>query len=313
MLLDAALANMFQGLAMFDADERLVIANNRFAEMYGLTSEDVVPGTRCAASWSSAQRTGSTRDETAERQLEVMRQHFARRKVTHLAERLSDGRAILVSIRPRPGGGWVTTHQDVTERENLNAELAQQNELLREREDELRQQKEQLDVALNNMSQGVAMFDAEQRLVVCNKLYARDVRPDRRPGGARHAPAADRGAAGRRRLLLRRERRRAAELDAPPPRPERRAPHHVSELKRRPLHCRVGAADAGRRHRHHAPGHHRAALRRGQDRAHGAARHADRASQPRAPQRAPGAGPHARAGAARSWPSTCSISTTSRR
>ena len=66
----------------------------------------------------------------------------------------------------------MTTHQDVTERENLNAELAQQNELLREREDQLGQQKEQLDVALNNMSHGVAMFDAEQRLVVCNKLYA---------------------------------------------------------------------------------------------------------------------------------------------
>ena len=101
-----------------------------------------------------------------------MRQHLARRKVTHLAERLSDGRAILVSIRPRPGGGWVTTHQDVTERENLNAELAQQNELLRQREEQLGQQKEQLDVALNNMSHGVAMFDAEQRLVVCNKLFA---------------------------------------------------------------------------------------------------------------------------------------------
>ncbi len=36
LLLDAALGNMFQGLAMFDAGERLVIANDRFAEMYGL-------------------------------------------------------------------------------------------------------------------------------------------------------------------------------------------------------------------------------------------------------------------------------------
>ena len=171
MLLDAALANMFQGLAMFDTDERLVIANARFAEMYGLTADDVVPGTPLRDIVESRSANGLYGDETAERQLEVLRLHLAGRKVTHLAERLSDGRTILVSIRPRPGGGWVTTHQDVTERENLNAELAQQNELLREREDQLGQQREQLDVALNNMSHGVAMFDAEQRLVVCNKLY----------------------------------------------------------------------------------------------------------------------------------------------
>ncbi len=172
MLLDAALANMFQGLAMFDTDERLVIANNRFAEMYRLTSEDIVPGTTLRRILEQRTSSGLYVEESAEHQLEVVRQHFARRKVSHLAERLSDGRAILVSIRPRPGGGWVTTHQDVTERENLNAELAQQNELLRHREDQLELQREQLDVALNNMSHGVAMFDAEQRLVVCNKLFA---------------------------------------------------------------------------------------------------------------------------------------------
>ena len=209
MLLDAALANMFQGLAMFDTDERLVIANNRFAEMYGLTPEDIVPGTPLRRILEQRAANGLYADETAERQLEVMRQHLARRKVTHLAERLSDGRAILVSIRPRPGGGWVTTHQDVTERENLNAELAQQNELLRQREDQLGQQKEQLDVALNNMSHGVAMFDAEQRLVVCNKLYAEmyGLSADQvEPGMPLQA---DRGPAGRRRLLFRHRARRS--------------------------------------------------------------------------------------------------------
>ena len=43
--LDAALSNMVQGLAMFDAEQRIVIANARYAEMYGLTSEQVKPGT----------------------------------------------------------------------------------------------------------------------------------------------------------------------------------------------------------------------------------------------------------------------------
>src|SRR4029079_8748262 len=43
--LDAALKNMSQGLCLFDAEERLVIANSRYAEMYGLAPEQVKPGT----------------------------------------------------------------------------------------------------------------------------------------------------------------------------------------------------------------------------------------------------------------------------
>jgi PAS domain-containing protein len=185
LLLDTALANMFQGLGMFDAAERLVIANGRFAEMYGLQPDDVKPGTPLHRVIDARIATGAHPGETAEGQLRIVRQHLARGKVSHLAERLGDGRAILVSIRPMAEGGWVTTHQDVTERENLNAELAQQNELLQRREDQLEAQNQLLDAAaqdtyrswsivdaaLNNMPQGLAMFDADRRLIVCNRVY----------------------------------------------------------------------------------------------------------------------------------------------
>ena len=43
--LDAALKNMLQGLAMFDADQRLIVCNQRYADMYGLTPDQVKPGT----------------------------------------------------------------------------------------------------------------------------------------------------------------------------------------------------------------------------------------------------------------------------
>jgi PAS domain-containing protein len=64
---------------------------------------------------------------------------------------LSDGRLVCVVPRQVAGGGLVSTHEDVTERERL---------------------REQLDTALNNMAQGLAMFDAELRLVVANRRYA---------------------------------------------------------------------------------------------------------------------------------------------
>ena len=40
-----ALTNMVQGLAMFDGQERLVLANVRYAELFGLDPEEIEPGT----------------------------------------------------------------------------------------------------------------------------------------------------------------------------------------------------------------------------------------------------------------------------
>src|SRR5262249_58324661 len=42
---DAALNNMPHGLAMFDTEQRLVVANKRYAEIYGLAPEQLKPGT----------------------------------------------------------------------------------------------------------------------------------------------------------------------------------------------------------------------------------------------------------------------------
>jgi diguanylate cyclase (GGDEF)-like protein len=42
----------------------------------------------------------------------------------------------------------------------------------RQRENELRTQNVRFDAALNNMGQGLSMFDADQQLVVCNRRYA---------------------------------------------------------------------------------------------------------------------------------------------
>lgn len=43
-LFDAALSNMAQGLNVFDKAGRLVLSNNRYIEMYGLSRATVKPG-----------------------------------------------------------------------------------------------------------------------------------------------------------------------------------------------------------------------------------------------------------------------------
>jgi len=52
-------------------------------------------------------------------------------------------------------------------------EVFKQNAIqLAEREQELEQLHSQIDSALNNMTHGVCMFDADQNLIVCNETYA---------------------------------------------------------------------------------------------------------------------------------------------
>ncbi len=170
--LDAALNNMVQGLAMFDADLNVVIANDRFAEMYGLAPDQVLPGTSLRDIAELRIANGLYVGLTADDVINTMRSRVARNKVSHLTSRLGDGRTIAVSIRPRADGGWVTTHQDITERENLVAQLAQQNDLLKHREEQLEAQNARFEAAINNMSQGLCLFDAEQRVLIANRPYA---------------------------------------------------------------------------------------------------------------------------------------------
>ena len=49
---DVALSNMSQGLCMFDDAQRLIVCNNRYAEMYGLTGSRRGPAPPCGRSWS---------------------------------------------------------------------------------------------------------------------------------------------------------------------------------------------------------------------------------------------------------------------
>ena len=168
--LDAALENMVQGLAMYDAEQHLIVCNRRYAEMYGLTPEQVKPGTTVRQIFEYRLANGHYEIKDTEGFVKSWAQNFG--ETSSRIQKLADGRSINVLRRRTAGGGRIITHEDVTERQQLNARLAEQNELLKQQEEKLRAQNVQLDAALENMLQGLAMYDAEHRLVVCNRRYA---------------------------------------------------------------------------------------------------------------------------------------------
>jgi len=175
LTLDTALDSMAQGLVMFDAEERLVVANARYEEMYGLKPGEVRPGMSLddLAHIHVANAIIHESARSADEIVATVRARVARGRTSYLRSRLADGRTVSVAINPRPDGGWVATHQDVTERERLDARLEEQNRRLKEQEERLRERNQQLDAALHHMVQGLAMYDADARIVIANERYAR--------------------------------------------------------------------------------------------------------------------------------------------
>ena len=105
--MQAALANMNQGLCLFAADGTLSVANARFAEMFG---EPVLGGT-CDQVLRAA-GLDALIDNAREGKLEVF------------SCELADGRHLAVSQHPIAGGGWVATYEDVSERRATELRLA---------------------------------------------------------------------------------------------------------------------------------------------------------------------------------------------
>ena len=134
--LDAALENMLQGLAMFDAEQRLIVCNKRYAEMYGLTPEQVKPGTTVREILQYRIANGFYHVRDTESFVSSWTSNFG--EVSSRIQELADGRIISVTRRSMANGGRLVTHEDITERQKLNAQLEQQHGLLKEQEEKLR-------------------------------------------------------------------------------------------------------------------------------------------------------------------------------
>ena len=158
LLFDTAINNMSQGLCFFDGEQRLIVCNTRYAEMYGLPPECTRPGTTLRQIVEARFAGGSCPNMTREEYLAWRDNVAVSNCASDTVVELTDGRVFAIHHRPMPDGGWVATHEDITER--------QRNERA------LREQRERLDVALNNMTHGLCMFDAEGRLIVLNARYA---------------------------------------------------------------------------------------------------------------------------------------------
>ncbi|WP_234684002.1 bifunctional diguanylate cyclase/phosphodiesterase [Bradyrhizobium monzae] len=118
--LDRAVNNMTQGLLLFDASQRLVICNQRYIEMYGLSAEIVKPGYSFRDIILHRKATGSFLGDVDQYVARVLRDIHVRNS---MVVETGDGRSIQVVNEPLDDGGWVATHEDITERRRIEERI----------------------------------------------------------------------------------------------------------------------------------------------------------------------------------------------
>jgi diguanylate cyclase (GGDEF)-like protein len=115
-LLQAAVSNMPVGLVMFDAGARLIICNNLYRDMYRLPAELTQPGTHLRQLLEHRLRTDNIEGVDHETYIARIMEIVATKERTLREAELSDGHIVSIIHQPMAGGGWIATHEDVTER-----------------------------------------------------------------------------------------------------------------------------------------------------------------------------------------------------
>jgi diguanylate cyclase (GGDEF)-like protein len=155
--LETILEKIGQGFCLFDGSKRLILANGRYAELYGIAPQAIQPGMTLQEIIALREAAGSSPKGGSTRYLEWREQIATTDKPLDSVVELLNGRTIRIHHEPLPDSGWVSTHDDVTDE--------------RRSEEELRRRNLHFHAAIANMPQGLAMFDVDERMIVCNDNY----------------------------------------------------------------------------------------------------------------------------------------------
>lgn len=120
----AVLGNITHGVCLFDGAHRLVVWNRRYVEIYNLPPEAAQFGCSLQDTFRYRDLTGTAADMSpAEHQAWLVRLGAATQPSSRVVT-LKNGRVVMIHHQPMAGGGFVATHEDITERQKAEASLA---------------------------------------------------------------------------------------------------------------------------------------------------------------------------------------------
>ncbi|MEO1138357.1 MAG: PAS-domain containing protein [Pseudomonadota bacterium] len=131
-LLVDAIEALTEGMAVYDADNRLVTCNQRYRDMFPMIADLIKPG----VSWDDLLRAGAERGQypTAVGRVEDwLRERLAHHSLfdQNLEVELSNGSVYEVQFSTTRQGGFVVTNTDITERREAETAAREQENILR--------------------------------------------------------------------------------------------------------------------------------------------------------------------------------------
>lgn len=156
--LEDAIEALSEGFALYDEADRLIICNERYRDFHRKCADLLVPG----VNWVDLMREEAQRGmyvEAIGREEDWVKDRVKARRnfQTGLEYEQTDGRWVEGANQYTRQGGVVVTLADITER--------------KKREQQLREAREVLEDAIESLSEGFAIWDAEDRLMLCNSKY----------------------------------------------------------------------------------------------------------------------------------------------
>jgi len=152
----AAFDAVAQGICFLDSDDRLILSNRRFAEIYRLAPEKIGPGATLREIVELRIAVGTWATGADDYLAFCASNHFGKEAIVWMTE-LRDGRLIQMRRTPMPDGGCVVTHEDITE---LKAARAAANERL------------SLQALIDELPDNVWVKDVNSRFVIANQVTA---------------------------------------------------------------------------------------------------------------------------------------------
>jgi signal transduction histidine kinase len=153
-----AIESISEGFLLYDADDRLVLCNSRYRELFSGIADLLVPG----ATFEQIIRAGALRGQypQAEGRIEEwiaerLKQH--RELHVSIERQLSNGRWLKITETRTSDGSTVGIRTDITD--------------LKKREQELRRSEERLNQVVNALQDGFVLYDTDDRLVMWNKKW----------------------------------------------------------------------------------------------------------------------------------------------
>ncbi len=169
---DTAMNNMSQGLCFFDGQQRLITCNRRYLEMYGLDPARVSPGTTLKEIVDLRYAAGRSPRMSPEQYLAWRNNVAVSPEPSDSTVELANGQVMAIRHRPMPDGGWVATHDDITEKFLAEQALAVAKADAVRAEQEARAAHQHLVDALDVVPEGIVIFDHDDRFLLWNKKYA---------------------------------------------------------------------------------------------------------------------------------------------